>query len=131
MKPTHQTKHSAGADICASEDVTIEPWQTAIIPTGQFVPEMPEGTFLALCIRSSMALKRGLMLSNGIGVIDRDYPGEIGVMAFNTNIEPVTILKGERIGQLIPMAYVAGIFPVKDAERSGGFGSTKYNDDTQ
>ena len=122
MIPTHQTKKSAGADVCAAEDVTIELGQTVAVKTGAYVPaDMPKGAWLGLYARSSLASK-GLITS--IGVIDADYKGEIKVVITNLSGGRFVIVKGERIGQLIPQHYIQGIFPVKDVERVGGFGST-------
>jgi len=122
--PQHQTKDSAGADLIANETVTINQGQIELIPTGTYVPcNLPENYFLGLYIRSSIAYKKGLMLANSVGIIDRDYPDEIKVMLYNPGVVPVTIEKGERIAQLIAQTYI-NIFPVKQSKRCGGFGST-------
>ena len=130
MKPTHKTKMSAGADLTASESIEIQPGKTVLVGTGYKL----EKTYVAdvnfigfvfmLFIRSSLAFKRGLALANGVGVIDADYKDEIKVMLTNHTNEPVCIIKGERIAQIVPMAYYKGFFDVEDTERNGGFGST-------
>jgi len=126
--PTHKTMYSAGADLTSAETVTIEPQQIRLVGTGfalTYQQRHCTGSMMfILAIRSSIALKRGLMLANSIGVIDADYTDEIKAMFFNPTNEAVTIKKGERIAQLIPMQYVAGCFPCEDSERNGGFGST-------
>lgn len=126
MIPTHQTLYSAGADVCAAETVTIEPGQVKLVPTGAYVPEYVRGSHkivIMLAIRSSIALKRGLSLANGVGIIDADYPDEIKAMLHNHTDTPAVIEKGERIAQLVAVPY-ARIYPVKSEERTGGFGST-------
>ena len=128
MIPTHQTKGSAGADLCAAEDVTIKAMETVAVKTGAYVPEsMPKGAWLGLYARSSLAAK-GLITS--IGVIDADYKGEIKVVLTNLSGTHYKIIKGERIGQLIPQYYMQNVFPVHDVKRVGGFGSTNYTDNT-
>jgi dUTP pyrophosphatase len=125
MTPTHQTAASAGADLVCAKTVTIEPNQTALVSTGAYVPSgLPKGIALLLIARSSIALKKRLILSNGIGLIDADYTDEIKCMYTNLNAEPVTLEKGERIAQLMPIQYVSGVFPTLNNDRVGGFGST-------
>jgi len=133
MKPTHKTKMSAGADLTASESVEIEAGCTVLVGTGYKLEEKHResgyiygvaGYVFMLFIRSSLAFKRGLSLANGVGVIDADYRDEIKVMLTNHGSEPVCIVKGERIAQIVPMAYYKGFFDVEDTERAGGFGST-------
>ena len=129
QEPTHKTKYSAGADLSASEDVIFLPGDVELVPTGFSLSDLPpscnyNGLTFILAIRSSLTLKQGLMLANGIGVIDSDYLDEVKVMLFNPTDEIVTIEKGQRIAQLIPMQYVTGVFPVEENNRNGGFGST-------
>lgn len=125
MIPTHQTLYSAGADVCASETVTIEPGQVKLVPTGAYTPEewRANNVVYMLAIRSSIALKRGLSLANGVGIIDADYPDEIKVMLHNHTDNAVVIEKGERIAQLVAVPFER-VYPVKSEERAGGFGST-------
>lgn len=125
MTPTHQTLYSAGADVCASETVTIEPGQVILAPTGAYTPEewRANNVVYMLAIRSSIALKRGLSLANGVGIIDADYPDEIKVMLHNHSDKPVVIEAGERIAQLVAVPFER-VYPVKSEERTGGFGST-------
>ena len=126
MTPTHQTAGSAGADLVCAKTVIIEPNQTVLVSTGAYVPSgLPSGVALLLIARSSVALKKRLLLSNGVGLIDSDYSDEIKCMYTNLNTEPVTLEKGERIAQLMPVQYVSGVFPTLNNDRQGGFGSTK------
>lgn len=128
MTPTHKTIHSAGADLASAETVTIEPHQTRLVGTGFALTYNQRhymgGMVFILAIRSSIALNRGLMLANSVGIIDADFEDEIKAMFFNPTDKPVTIKKGERIAQLIPMQYVVGCFPCSNDSRNGGFGST-------
>jgi dUTP pyrophosphatase len=120
----HQTSLSAGADVESVETVTIMPNSYELIKTGEFVPSnMPKGHYLELTPRSSICLKRWLDMPNSVGVIDADYPDEILLPLRNLGDKPVTIEKGERIGQLICKPYTQ-IYPILDNERIGGFGST-------
>lgn len=128
--PKHQTKFSAGADLIAAEDTIINPNQTVLVSTGYFFSEevllklQKHNLVVNLHSRSSLAWKKNLLLMNGVGVIDADYNGEIKVMYRNVGLEPVKLEKGERIAQLVPLAYVSNIFEVIENERNGGFGSS-------
>lgn len=131
MTPKHKTKYSAGADLEANETVTIEPMQTRLIGTGfslceikTLKPASEHEIVYMLHVRSSIAYKRGLILTNGVGVIDSDYKDEIKVMLTNLSDKRQTVNTGERIAQLVPMRYQPFIFDVEENERQGGFGST-------
>jgi dUTP pyrophosphatase len=127
--PRYATTGAAGFDLAASEDTTIAPGETALVPTG-LVIEVPTGMFLAIFARSSTPLKRGLMVANGVGVVDSDYCGvsdEVKVPVLNFTREPVTVRAGDRIAQgiLLPVTRVEWDerdVPERDAR--GGFGST-------
>lgn len=120
-----QTNKSAGADLSASEDVVIYAGDICLVPTGFFLPEIDttDNLYYLLAARSSLAYKKGLLLANGVGIIDYDYKNEVKVMLYNSTNSTVSISKGERIAQLIP-SYFIPIFPSLENERSGGFGST-------
>ena len=82
-----------------------------------------------LIARSGLAIKKGIRLSNGIGVIDSDYRGEICVGLHNTGAEPFVVARGDRIAQMMFMPVYAADFITVDSldetERgAGGFGST-------
>ena len=72
--PAYATAGAAGFDLAASADITIQPGEVALVPTG-LVIEVPRGHFLGVFARSSTPLKRGLMVANGVGVVDSDYCG--------------------------------------------------------
>lgn len=126
MQIYRQTNNSAGADLSALEDVVIKAGEIVLVPTGYYLPFVAiteEHIFYLLAARSSLAYKKGLLLANGVGIIDSDYKDEVKVMLYNSTKGPVTISKGERIAQLIPTQYLP-IFPSLENERNGGFGST-------
>jgi dUTP pyrophosphatase len=72
--PTYGTDEAAGFDLAAAQDVVVPPRMIVLVRTG-LVIEVPAGHFLAILARSSTPLKRGLMVANGVGVIDPDYSG--------------------------------------------------------
>ncbi len=127
--PQYATTGAAGFDLAASEDITIPPGRTALVPTG-LVIEVPTGMFLGIFARSSTPLKRGLMVANGVGVVDSDYCGatdEVKIAVLNVTVAPVTVKTGDRIAQgiLLPITRVDWDEVGSGERRSrGGFGST-------
>ena len=128
--PTYGTAGAAGADLyaCLDAPVTIQPGQTAFLPTG-IALEVPEGCAGLVYARSGMACKRGLAPANKVGVVDSDYRGEITVVLHNHGTLPQTVENGERIAQfLITPVLTPDYEPapeLSDTARSGGgFGST-------
>jgi dUTP pyrophosphatase len=127
--PAYATRGSAAFDLAVSEDVTIAPGEVRLLPTG-LVIEVPEGMFLAVFARSSTPLKRGLIVANGVGVVDSDYCGptdEMKVPVLNFTSAPVQVAAGDRIAQgiILPSPQIAWE-EVTDlrAESRGGFGAT-------
>ena len=130
--PEYQTDGAAGFDLAASADVEIAPNTIALIPTG-LVIRVPDGHFLGIFARSSTPLKRGLMVANGVGVIDEDYCGpadEVKIQVLNFTGEAVRVRKGDRIAQglFIPVSRAAWTESEDDvrSRSRGGFGSTDY-----
>jgi dUTP pyrophosphatase len=127
--PAYQTAGAAGFDLAASADTTVEPGAIVLVPTG-LVIEAPAGHFLGIFARSSTPLKRGLIVANGVGVVDADYCGptdEIRIQVMNVTASPVTIRAGDRLAQGILMPFTRAEWVEGDASgRSsrGGFGST-------
>lgn len=128
--PSYQTSQSAGMDVLAAVEsaIVIEPGERAIIPTGLYI-ELPEGYELQIRGRSGLAAKSGIMPANGVGTIDADYRGEIGVILLNTSKEPFTITRGDRIAQAVVAKFEHVTWQeteeLSETERgSGGFGST-------
>jgi dUTP pyrophosphatase len=127
--PAYESDAAAGFDLAASRDVTIAPGQVALVPTG-LVVEVPDGMFLGIFARSSTPLKRGLMVANGVGVIDPDYCGpadEVKIQVLNFTALPVQIGRGDRLAQgiLLPAPRVTWeeAAELKKTSR-GGFGAT-------
>ena len=126
--PARETAGSAGFDLAAANDITVAPGQIVLVPTGLII-KVPEGYFLGIFARSSTPLKRGLMIPNGVGVVDSDYCGpadEIKVQVYNFTAEPVHVKKGDRIAQgiFIPCAAPEWEEGEPSEKTRGGFGST-------
>lgn len=128
--PKYQTEHAAAMDLLAAVDepVTLQPGKRAIIPTGLYV-EIPEGHEMQIRARSGLAAKHGVCLANGVGTIDADYRGEIGVILINLGDEPFTIERSERIAQAVVARYESvqwePVEVISETKRgAGGFGST-------
>ena len=104
--PERQTKSSAGYDFYVIEDVEIPPYGMVMLPTN-VKAYMQEDEVLMLYARSSLAIKRGLILQNTTGIIDADfYPLEIKVALKNTTDKPVKLLINERCAQGIFLKYL-------------------------
>lgn len=131
--PIRKTKYSAGYDIEAAEDTVVPSFKKGMKPTlikTGLKAYMQDDEVLLLYNRSSNPKKKGLILANSVGVIDKDYYGNIDndghiMFAFyNIKDEDITIKKGEAIGQGIFQKYLITDDDVADGERTGGFGST-------
>ena len=128
--PAYATEKSAGMDLKAdiTEPVTLGPLERAMIPTGLFIA-LPDGTEAQIRPRSGLAAKFGISVLNSPGTIDADYRGEIGVVLYNLSREPVTIMHGDRIAQLVICPVIQAEWQQVDhldkTDRGdGGFGST-------
>jgi dUTP pyrophosphatase len=127
--PRYETGGAAGFDLSASQDMVVQPGEVTLVPTG-LVIEAPPNTFLGVFARSSTPLKRGLMVANGVGVVDPDYCGphdEVKIEVYNFTARPVHIRAGDRIAQgiLIPAIRVEWDEAAElRAESRGGFGAT-------
>ncbi len=131
--PAYATAGSAAVDLRAAIDeqtpVTIAPGERAMIPTGMAIALESANVVAILAARSGLAVKSGINLANGIGVIDSDYRGEICVGLYNSSKVPFTVHRGDRIAQLMFMpVYTANLIEadsLDETERgTGGFGST-------
>ncbi|MCD8026565.1 MAG: dUTP diphosphatase [Clostridiales bacterium] len=130
-RPNRARTGSAGTDLyaCITESVTLAPGALAVIPTGIAV-ELPDNTCAAfLYARSGLGVKHGICLSNGVGVIDSDYRGEICVGLCNVSDKPYVIEPDERIAQMViaPVLTpeITEVGELSDTARGeGGFGST-------
>ena len=127
--PEYATDGSAGFDLASCVDMTVQPGAVALVPTG-LVIEVPAGHFLGIFARSSTPLKRGLMVANGVGVVDSDYCGptdEIKIAVLNFTQTPVQIARGDRLAQGVILSFARAEWsesaaPTKTSR--GGFGST-------
>ena len=129
-----KTKHSAGYDIEAAEDVIIPSFKKGMNPTlvkTGLKAYMPEDEMLLLYNRSSNPKKKGLIMANSVGVIDKDYygnpdnDGHFMFAFYNIKEEDVVIKKGEAIGQAIFQKFYITDDDKAEGERMGGFGSTR------
>ena len=132
--PVRKTKYSAGYDIEAAEDVTIPSFKKGINPTlvkTGLKAYMPEDEMLLLYNRSSNPKKKGLIMANSVGVVDKDYygnpdnDGHFMFAFYNIKEEDVVIKKGEAIGQAIFQKFYITDDDKAEGERMGGFGSTR------
>jgi dUTP pyrophosphatase len=127
--PEPATSHAAGFDLAAATDIEIPARSIRLVGTG-LVIAVPEGHFLGIFARSSTPLKRGLMVANGVGVIDADYCGpddEIKIQVLNITDAPVKVTRGDRLAQGIvlpcPRIEWEEVAEMTVPTR-GGFGST-------
>jgi dUTP pyrophosphatase len=127
--PAYQTAGAAGFDLAASESMTVESGEVALVPTG-LVVEIPDGYFLGVFARSSTPLKRGLMVANGVGIVDSDYCGpsdELKIEVYNFTAAPVQIAPGDRLAQGVVLPFVRVVWDERSevgGVSRGGFGST-------
>jgi dUTP pyrophosphatase len=126
--PTYETPGAAGFDLAAAEDVEVPAGAIRLVGTG-LVIKVPEGYFLAVFARSSTPLKRGLMVANGVGVIDSDYCGaddEVKIQVINVSDRAVSVRRGDRLAQgiLLPAPRAEFVEGAAAGSSRGGFGST-------
>lgn len=109
--------------------VQAHPGYRVMIPTG-LIFDIDLGYVIKVYSRSGTALKHGLMLVNGVGVVDSDFVNESHVLLYNTSDGPVTIAQGDRIAQAMLQKTEQYQFeeiseaPAQKSSRNGGFGST-------
>jgi dUTP pyrophosphatase len=147
--PARATRQAAGYDVCAyligrvvrvsdglkvrerpgdeAHRLHLEPGDIALVPLG-FKARLPDGYEAQVRIRSSIAFKKGLIIPNGPGTIDADYPDEWMVMLKNDSARGVVIDHGERIAQVIIARYAVAEWSPglvgMSTDRLGGIGST-------
>ena len=114
-------------DLCAVEDITLEPQIPRLVPTGLTI-ELPPGYEGQVRPRSGLALKHAIGMPNAPGTIDPGYRGELRVLMINLGREPYTIHAGDRVAQLIVARYEAVEWvesDLADSQRGeSGFGSS-------
>ena len=127
--PAYGTDESAGFDLAAAHDLVVPARRIALVRTG-LVIEVPSGHFLGIFARSSTPLKRGLMVANGVGVIDPDYSGptdEVMIQVLNITDDDVPVRRGDRLAQgiILPAPRVTWeeVSEIREVTR-GGFGAT-------
>ena len=128
--PTRNDSGSAGYDFYAPDDFTIQPHDSYVFKTN-IKAQMDDCDVLLLYVRSSIGIKKNLMLCNGTGVIDAtfynnpDNEGNITCALYNYGYEPQTILKGDRVMQGVFVKYFVTDDDVPVHEnRLGGIGSS-------
>lgn len=128
--PEYQTEHAAGMDLCACIDapIKLKPLERQMIPTGLAI-ELPVGYEAQIRARSGLSIKNGITMINGIGTIDADYRGEVGVLVVNLGEEDFIIEPEMRIAQLVINKYERIVWDevveLNETDRGvGGFGST-------
>lgn len=128
--PEYQTAGAAGADVhaCIDVPITLQPLERRMIPTGLSMA-IPIGYEVQIRARSGMSIKHGITMVNGVGTIDADYRGEVGVLAINIGKEAFTIEPGMRIAQMVVAKYeTIGWNEVKVLDETdrgiGGYGSS-------
>ncbi len=127
--PTRKTAASAGYDLAAAVEIELPPAKVTLVPTG-LKAYMPQDEYLGVHIRSGMAIKHGLSLINGEGIIDADYynntanEGHIMIAVYNHGATTISLQKGMRIAQGIFKRYLLSDDDAADGMRAGGFGST-------
>ncbi|MFY7964367.1 MAG: dUTP diphosphatase [Chitinophagaceae bacterium] len=131
--PEYATNGSSGMDIRANieSEVVLKPLQRELIATGLFI-ELPMGYEAQIRPRSGLAIKQGITCLNTPGTIDADYRGEIKVILINLSNEPVTIVNGDRIAQMViqkvEKAVLVSVDVLDETQRGdGGFGHTGTN----
>ena len=126
--PARATPQAAGYDIRSAIEVVLNPGEIRLISTG-LIMELPEGMECQVRPRSGLALKHGITLPNSPGTIDPDYRGEVKIIIQNLGSEQVTLIRGERIAQLVFSLFqspeVSEVKELSNTDRGeDGFGST-------
>jgi len=131
--PTYQTRSAAGMDLraCIDEPVVLGSMERMVVPTGLAI-ELPDGYEAQVRARSGLSIKHGITMVNGVGTVDADYRGEIGVLLINLGAEPFTIEPDMRIAQMVVAKYQSvqwqeGELLGQTARGSKGYGSTGLN----
>ena len=126
--PTHSHEGDAGVDLRTSTDFKLQSGERRLVPTGIAVA-IPQSYVGLVCPRSGMAVKYGISVVNGPGVVDSGYRGELKVALINHGADSVSFERGDRIAQLlvVPVAVpeLTEVVELPTSDRGeGGFGST-------
>ncbi|MEY3372725.1 MAG: dUTP diphosphatase, partial [Pseudomonadota bacterium] len=129
--PDYATAHSAGLDLRAmlNQALTLQPGDCQLIPTGMAIHIGDASVCAHILPRSGLGHKQGLVLGNGVGLIDADYQGPLMVSLWNRGGSSQTIQPGDRIAQLVFMPVLRVQFRqvetfVESERGTGGFGHT-------
>lgn len=127
-RPERATEGSAGWDLVAAQNVTIESGSRSVVGTGVAV-EIGAGFVGLVCSRSGLARKYGVAVLNAPGVVDPDYRGDVKVILFNTGEHPFQVSTGDRIAQLLVLplagAQMVEVQALNETQRGeAGLGST-------
>lgn len=130
--PSRATPGSAGLDLRAAipAPLSIAPGERRLIGSGIAVDIRDPGVVAIVASRSGLSLKHGVRVAQGIGVIDSDYHGEVGIILSNDGNDPYTVHPGDRIAQLLFLPVLcADLLPVESfgeetSRGAGGFGHT-------
>lgn len=129
--PAYATTGSAGLDLraCLDEPLTLEPGQTALVPTGLAIHVGDPGYAALILPRSGLGHKHGIVLGNLVGLIDSDYQGQLMISTWNRGETTFVLNPMERLAQLVIVPVVQAEFNIVDdfetSDRgAGGFGST-------
>ncbi|MGF6242923.1 dUTP pyrophosphatase [Paraburkholderia sp. GAS38] len=129
--PAYATTGSAGLDLraCLDEPLTLQPGETALVPTGLAIHVGDSGYAALILPRSGLGHKHGIVLGNLVGLIDSDYQGQLMISTWNRGQTTFTLNPMERLAQLVIVPVVQAEFNIVDdfetSERGvGGFGST-------
>lgn len=127
--PQYATDGSAGLDLraCINEEITIEPGQTELVPTGMAIHIADPSLAAVILPRSGLGHKHGIVLGNLVGLIDSDYQGQLFVSTWNRGSDTFLLKPGERLAQLVFVPVVQAEFEIVDEfdqshRGEGGFG---------
>ncbi|MDX8128215.1 dUTP diphosphatase [Methylomonas sp. OY6] len=127
--PAYATHGSAGLDLraCLDQALTLQPGETALIPTGLAIHIDDPHLAAVLLPRSGLGHKHGIVLGNLVGLIDSDYQGQVFISCWNRGNSAFTVEIGERIAQMVFVPVVQAEFECvaefdESHRGSGGFG---------
>lgn len=125
--PHRGSEHAAGYDLRSAETLTIHYGETAMVKTDIAVA-IPPGHFGMIASRSGLG-RRGIVVAQGVGIVDADYRNAISVLLHNRSGGDFNVFVGDRIAQLVLVPFVEmefeGVGKLDDTARGqGGFGST-------
>lgn len=127
--PAYAHPGDAGADLVTAVDVTLQPGERALVPTG-IAMAVPEGYVALVHPRSGLAARHGLSIVNTPGTIDAGYRGEVKVLLVNLDpTEPIELRRGDRVAQLVLQRVEQAVFTEvevlpESVRGGGGYGST-------